>query len=165
MDKVKQNARLRFSFASFLEANGLRCTPEREFTLDVILGLRGRFTATQLLDACNGADGMRVSRATVFNTLPLLEKAGIIRRMAHDRSVAYEVVRQSLQLKARQHLVCSECGKVRHLQAPLLSAWVEHQAYRDFTPRPESAVLYVYGLCDKCRRKSRSITEKIKKTS
>lgn len=164
MDKVKQNARLRYSFATYLAANGLRCTPEREHTLDVILDMRGRFTALQLLDSCLAKDDMRVSRATVFNTLPLLEKAGILRRMAHDRKVSYEVIRQNLQLKARQHLVCSECGKVRRLQAPLLSVWIERQPYRDFAPQPESAVLYLYGLCSKCRRKNRN-SEKSKKSS
>ncbi|MDE6145629.1 MAG: transcriptional repressor [Muribaculaceae bacterium] len=155
MDKKKQNARLRYTFATYMGANGLRCTPEREHTLNVILGFRGRFSAAELLDACSGDESMRVSRATVFNTLPLLEKAGIIRRMAHDRRVTYEVVRQSMQLKARQHLVCTDCGKVQRLQAPLLSVWVGHQSYRDFVPQPDSAVLYVDGLCNKCRRKTR----------
>lgn len=156
MDKKKQNARLRYTFATYLAANGLRCTPEREQTLGNVLDFSGRFSAGELLDACNESDGLRVSRATVFNTLPLLEKAGIVRRMAHDRKVTYEVIRQGMQLKARQHLVCSDCGKVQRLQAPLLSAWVEHQSYRDFAPQPDSAVLYVYGLCNKCRRKNRT---------
>ena len=156
MDKVKQNARLRYTFATYMAESGLRCTQERERILETVLGLRGRFNATMLLDACSGGEGIRVSRATVFNTLPLLEKSGIVRRMAHDRKVTYEVIRQSMQLKARQQLVCTECGKVQRLQAPLLTAWVEHQSYRDFVPQADSAVLYVYGLCNKCRRKTRT---------
>ena len=155
MDKVKQNARLRYTFATYMAESGLRCTHERERILEIVLGLRGRFNAVALLDACSSGDGIRVSRATVFNTLPLLEKSGIIRRMAHDRKVTYEVVRHNVQMKARQQLVCTECGKVHRLQAPLLTAWVAHQSYRDFTAQPDSAVLYVYGLCNKCRRKTK----------
>ena len=158
MDKLK-NARIRFSFASFLESNGLRSTPERNHILDVALSLRGRFSAADLIAACMAdPDSFRVSRATVFNTLTLLEKAGIVRRVALDRRVSYEVIRQSLQQKARQHLVCTGCGKVQRLQAPLLSAWVERQSYRDFLPAADSAVLTVQGLCNKCRRKNRAKT-------
>lgn len=155
MDKVKQNARLRYTFASYLDANGLRSTPEREHVLDVVLGFRGRFASSELLEACRVDESMRVSRATVFNALPLMEKAGIVRRMVYDRNVSYEVVRQNMQLKARQHLVCSDCGRIQRLQAPLLSAWIDRQNYRDFFPNPDSAVLTVYGQCGKCRRKNR----------
>lgn len=155
MDKVKQNARLRYSFATFLAANGLRCTPERDHVLKIALGFRGRFGASELVEACRTSDSMRVSRATVFNSLPLMEKAGIMRRVVVDREISYEVIRQGMQLKARQNLVCTECGRIRRLQAPLLAAWVENQGYRDFFPQPDSALLTVHGLCGKCRRKTR----------
>ncbi len=155
MDKLK-NARLRFSFVSYLEANGLRSTPERNHVLNVVLTMRGRFSASDLLSACMAdPDSFRVSRATVFNTLGLLEKSGVLRRVALDRHVSYEVIRQNMQLKARQQLVCSGCGKVQRLQAPMLSAWVERQSYRDFLPSGDTAVLTVNGLCNKCRRRNR----------
>ncbi len=152
MDKEKHDARLRFAFASFLSANGLRFTPERNHILNVALSFRRAFSSVELCNACLADDSMRVSRATVFNSLPLLERAGLLRRIAFDRTVSYEVIRQKLQLRARQHLVCTECGKVRRLQAPMLSAWVGSQTYRDFFPAPESAVLTLQGLCGKCRR-------------
>lgn len=153
MDKEKHDARLRFAFASYLSANGLRFTPERSHILKVVLTFTRTFGSVELWEACKADDSMRVSRATVFNSLSILERAGILRRIAFDRTVSYEVIRQKLQLRARQHLVCSECGKVRRLQAPLLAEWVGCQSYRDFFPAPESAVLTVNGLCGKCRRK------------
>ena len=96
MDKEKHDARLRFAFASFLSANALRFTPERSHILNVALSFRRAFSALELLEACQDDDSMRVSRATVFNSLPLLERAGIIRRIAFDRTVSYEVIRQKL---------------------------------------------------------------------
>lgn len=164
MDAVKINTRLRSTFASWLADNGKRCTPERMRVLDVALSLPVRFEAESLVAACESDSELRVSRATVFNCLPLLERAGLLRRTSHDRHVTYETVRQTLQLKARQHLICTDCGKVQRLQAPLLAAFIAKQTYRDFTPRPESSMAYIYGLCNKCRRKMRTQIDKNHKT-
>lgn len=158
MDKVKQQAKVRYTFAAHLAANGQRCTPERLRVLDATLSLKGRFSAQALVDLCTvkgEGDLIAVSRATVFNTLPKLEAAGIIRRLAHDRDIIYEMVRPQVRPRCRQHLVCRQCGKVKRLEAPLLSAWVERQTFRDFHPEADSGVLYIYGLCSRCHRQQR----------
>lgn len=157
MDKVKQHTRMRYAFAAHLAANGLRCTPERLRVLEVSLSLKGRFTSLQLVEHCAQPqdEAIAVSRATVFNTLPHLESSGIVRRLAHDREITYEVVGSKKTQKGRQHLVCRQCGKARRLEAPLLSAWVEHQTFRDFHPEADSSVLYIYGLCSRCQRLNR----------
>lgn len=152
MDRIKQNAKLRLTFADYLTASGLRNTPSRMWVLDKVLAQPGRFAMHQMLLECERPGATRVSRATVFNTMPLLEKAGIVRRMAHDREVTYEVLRQGVQMKARQQLVCRQCGKTQRLQAPKLAAWLSQLPFRDFTPDPDSAMLYLQGLCSKCRR-------------
>lgn len=160
MDRIKQNAKLRLTFADYLSANGYRNTPSRMWILDVVLAQSGRFAPQILLNECTEAGVTRVSRATVFNTLPLLEEAGIVRRLAHDREVTYEVIRQTMQLKARQQLVCRQCGKVQRLQAPKLAAWLGQLPFRDFTPDVDSAMLYLQGLCSKCRRAARKTNQK-----
>lgn len=152
MDRIRQNAKLRLTFADYLTSSGLRITPSRMRILDIALSQSGRFKPQRVLDEGLQAGPERVSRATVFNTLPLLEEAGIVRRLAHDREVTYEVIRQSVQLKARQQLVCRRCGKVQRLQAPKLAAWLGQLPFRDFTPDVDSAMLYLQGLCSKCRR-------------
>ena len=146
--------------ATYLSDRGLRCTPERILVLDTALDFRAPFTPRQLSEALEGrTDSLKVSRATMFNTLRLLTEAKLLLRTAHDRTVSYDVLRPNVRRQGRQHLVCTGCGKVRRLQAPALDAWIQHQAYRDFVPHADQAVLYVYGECAKCRRKRRKTAE------
>ena len=156
MEKLQAKARARYAFAEYLGGLGKRCTPERLLVLDVAMEQRKPFTANELLKQCQDSAGINVCRATLFNTLPLLVQCGLLRRNAHDRDVMYESIRSKNQQIARQHLICNVCGKIHHFNAPQLSAWVASQSFRGFTGDPESAVVYVYGQCSRCRRKSSS---------
>lgn len=156
MEKLQAKARARYAFAEFLGGLGKRCTPERLLILDMAMEQRKAFTALGLLEKCLSNPGIKVSRATLFNTLPLLIQCGLVRKNACDGDVTYEAIRSTGQLRARQNLICTVCGKIHHLDAPSLSAWVESQNFRGFTGVPETAVVYVYGECSRCRRKQLS---------
>lgn len=162
MEKLQAKARARYAFAEFLGGIGKRCTPERLFVLDMAIEQRKPFTANNLLKLCQESTGIKVCRATLFNTLPLLVQCGLLRRNAHDRDVMYESIRSKSMHHARQHLICNVCGKIHRLNAPELAAWVATQSFRGFSGEPESAVVYVYGQCSRCRRKTSSTTKNIK---
>ena len=66
-------------FRRSLKDVGLKYTPERAQILDTIIELDGLFEADQLLEEVKGK-GFRVSKATVYRTLKLLEDSGIIHR-------------------------------------------------------------------------------------
>ena len=104
----KFRATQRNTFSLHLERSGKRLTPERVFILDTALGMKSHFTANDLRQAMEGGN-MRVSRATLFNTLPLMTECGVLRRFSGARGVAYEVLRSSVE--PRQNLVCAVCGK------------------------------------------------------
>lgn len=152
MDRMQAKARARFAFSEFLGSNGKRCTPERLLVLDMAMEQRKPFTGEELLARCNELPGITVCRATMFNTLPLLVSAGFLRRTAHDKQVSYETIRPGSVVKPRQYMVCSRCGKTHRSDAPTLASWVEEQTLRGFVPQPQSAVVYIYGLCARCRR-------------
>lgn len=67
-------------FRRKLKAEGLKYTPERARILDAIIGMDGLFEAEQLLAAVR-TDGFRISKATVYRTIRLLQEAGIIQRI------------------------------------------------------------------------------------
>ena len=156
----RQSAQVRDTFATFLESRHKRRTPERFFILEKALALKGHFTADQLLQECEKGK-MRVSRATLFNTLTLLLEAGVVRRFSYHRVAGYEVVAKQTA-EPRQNLVCTVCGKIKRRKAPQLRQWVERQHYTDFAPSADGVELYVYGECSRCRRLRRSSASTVK---
>ncbi|GJQ30049.1 MAG: transcriptional repressor [Phycisphaerae bacterium] len=79
-------------FRRKLRAEGLKYTPERAQVLDAVLGFEGLFEAERVIDAVK-TSGIRVSKATVYRTIKLLQDAGIIQRVLLDEDQArYQVV-------------------------------------------------------------------------
>jgi Fur family ferric uptake transcriptional regulator len=154
----RQMAQVRDTFATFLESRHKRRTPERFFILETATSLKGHFTADKLLQECEKGK-MRVSRATLFNTLNLLLEAGVLRRLTYHRVVGYEVAAKQT-IEPRQNLVCTVCGRIQRRKAPQLRQWVEHQHYTDFAPSADGVELYVYGECSRCRRLRRTSASK-----
>lgn len=142
MERLQAKARARYALAEYLGGVGKRCTPERLLILDAALDQRKDFTAEELQKLCH------VSRATMFNTLPLLVHCGLLRRSIEGR---YEPLRS--QPKPKIHMVCTSCGKKHHVSSPGLAQWVGAQSLKNFTPVPDTAEIYIQGECDKCRRK------------
>ena len=65
------------------EANGLRCTPQRFFVMEYLMRHPVHPTAEEIFNAVNRRDP-RASRATVYNNLHALEKAGLVREVSVD---------------------------------------------------------------------------------
>jgi Fur family ferric uptake transcriptional regulator len=75
-------------FRRKLKSEGLKYTPERARVLDAIVRMDGLFEAEGLLDALRGGQE-RVSKATVYRTIRLLQDAGIIQRILFDEDQAH----------------------------------------------------------------------------
>ncbi|GJM18557.1 MAG: transcriptional repressor [Phycisphaeraceae bacterium] len=112
-------------FRRQLKAEGLKYTPERARILDAIIELDGPFEADALLDQLNaeGTDApadKRVSKATVYRTIKLLEDAAIIQRILFDRDQSrFQLVYGQ---SANTLLVRSDTGEVEAIEAPELIA-------------------------------------------
>lgn len=79
-------------FRRRLRAEGLKYTPERAYVLDAVMRFEGLFEADRVLAEAKKA-GVRVSKATVYRTLHLLQEAGIVQRVPFDDDHAhYQVV-------------------------------------------------------------------------
>ena len=75
-------------FRRKLKSEGLKYTPERAQVLDAIVRMEGLFEADELLASLKGG-GHRVSKATVYRTIRLLQDAGIIQRVLFDEEQAH----------------------------------------------------------------------------
>lgn len=82
-DEIRITEPLCAVFRRKLKSEGLKYTPERAQVLDTIMRFDGVFEADRLLDELRASE-FRVSKATVYRTLKLLQDAGIIQRVFSD---------------------------------------------------------------------------------
>lgn len=79
-------------FRRKLRSEGLKYTPERAQVLDTIVRHDGLFDADMVIAKVKGT-GIRVSKATVYRTMKLLQEAGVIHRVWFDGDIAqYQLV-------------------------------------------------------------------------
>ncbi len=123
-----------------LQGSGLRCTPQRYAVMACLM---------EIFKAVNRVDS-RSSRATTYNNLRDLVKAGLVREVAVEGRAA----RFDAKDMRHHHFICDRCGNVEDMD------WYD-------VPRPASrslgkrivreCELIFRGFCTKCapRRASR----------
>jgi len=137
------------SIKQSLEANGLRCTAQRYAVMAFLMDHKGHPTAAEIFRAVNRVDP-RSSRATTYNNLRDLVKAGLVREVAVEGRAG----RFDLAGMRHHHFICDRCGNVEDMQ------WysVPRPAPRSLGKRiVRECQLIVRGLCTNCapRRASR----------
>ena len=125
-----------------LEANGLRCTPQRYAVMAFLMENLSHPTAAEIFEAVNRADP-RCSRATTYNNLHDLVQAGLVREVAVEGRAA----RFDAKGTRHHHFICDRCGTVEDME------WYD-------VPRPAAgslgkrilrqSELIFRGLCAKC---------------
>jgi Fur family transcriptional regulator, peroxide stress response regulator len=125
-----------------LEGSGLRCTPQRYAVMAFLRDHPQHPTAAEIFEAVNRVDP-RSSRATTYNNLRDLVKAGLVREVAVEGRAA----RFDAKAMRHHHFICDRCGNVEDIE------WYD-------VPRPASrslgkrmlreCELIFRGLCTKC---------------
>jgi Fur family transcriptional regulator, peroxide stress response regulator len=125
-----------------LEDGGLRCTPQRYAVMAFLMGCNRHPTAAEIFEAVNRVDP-RSSRATTYNNLRDLVKAGLVREVAVEGRAA----RFDAKGTRHHHFICDRCGNVEDVK------WYD-------VPKPGSRALgkrilrecelIFRGLCAKC---------------
>jgi Fur family transcriptional regulator, peroxide stress response regulator len=125
-----------------LEDSGLRCTSQRYAVMAFLMEHTGHPTAAEIFKAVNRVDP-RSSRATTYNNLRDLVRAGLVREVAVEGRAA----RFDAKGMRHNHFICDGCGNVEDLK------WYD-------VPKPASRFLgkrtvrecelIFRGLCAKC---------------
>jgi Fur family peroxide stress response transcriptional regulator len=132
-----------------LEGAGLRCTAQRYAVMAFLMDHKGHPTAAEIFEAVNRVDPLS-SRATTYNNLRDLVKAGLVREVAVEGRAG----RFDLKGMRHHHFICDSCGTVEDMQ------WydVPKPASRSLGKRiVRECQLIFRGFCAKCapRRASR----------
>ena len=134
-----------------LEGSGLRCTPQRYAVMAFLLRHNRHPTAAEIFEGVNRADP-RSSRATTYNNLRDLVRAGLVREVAVEGRAA----RFDAKGMRHHHFICDRCGNVEDIE------WFD-------VPQPDTGSLgkrilreceLIYrGLCTKCAPRRVSSSE------
>ena len=130
--------------ADVLRSRGQRVTPQRLVIHRTLVELGRHVSAEEVLDAVEERLP-NVSLPTVYSTLELLGELGLVRRVgpAGGRMMF------DPRLDDHQHVVCSRCGRIEDIDAPVDSGPAVAAARRAGWSDPAAGVL-VTGVCDRC---------------
>ncbi|HEX7150072.1 MAG TPA: transcriptional repressor [Thermoanaerobaculia bacterium] len=139
-------------FQRFLTDQGQKLTTERAALVREIFSTHYHFEADELLFKMKQKD-VKISRATVYRTLELLVKSGMVRRVhLGEDHYHYEHVTGNSH---HDHLICTTCGNVIEFHDELLEQRQrEICEKKKFTPTFHN--LQILGVCDACRRKGQT---------
>ncbi|MBQ4095638.1 MAG: transcriptional repressor [Oscillospiraceae bacterium] len=95
--------------------------------------------------------GVSVGRATIYRTLDMLCKEGIIRRyeLTVDNSACYQYIDEHADCSEHFHLKCEKCGELIHLDCDHITELSKH-IEKDHAFKVNNSKTVLYGLCAKC---------------
>jgi Fur family ferric uptake transcriptional regulator len=126
-----------------------RVTAERFAVLDAVLQSQGHFDAEGLYYRIISS-GIKVSKATVYNTLDLLQECGLVSKYRFAENTSrYE---KAYGRPHHHHLICLKCGDIIEFVNDKLER-IKEDVCAEKSFHPQNSTLQVFGTCSKCRRK------------
>lgn len=134
------------TFREYLADAGLRFTSERRMILQEVFRRHEHFEAEDIVLGLRQL-GQRVSRASVYRTLPLLVESGLLRPVHSDEKHGhYEHV---FGHDHHDHLICTRCGAtIEFRDDGIERLQVRVCAQHGF--RPAHHRLEIIGICAAC---------------
>ena len=133
-------------FKEFIQSKGLKFTPERRTILHQVFENHGHFEVEELLFEMRKKK-IRVSKATIYRTVALLVKCGLLREVIFgEKHTHYEHVYGH---EHHEHLVCIGCGKIIEFSDQKIEKFQDEVCEKNkFTP--ETHRFQIMGHCEDC---------------
>jgi Fur family ferric uptake transcriptional regulator len=132
----------------YLADQGMRRTAQREAIIEAVMGTKEHFHAEELLLMAKEID-RSVSRATVYRTIPLLVKSGLLRELDLGRDVKYYDP-NFLEHPTHNHLICMDCDKIIEFEDMHMEL-LENCITRRLGFSPATKMVRIEGNCDELK--------------
>ena len=127
------------------EMKGRPVTSQRKLLLSIIKKAGGHISAKELYRRASSKHES-ISLATVYRTLQLFKKLGIVEERRLGQVYCHYEAKNAAD---HQHLVCKSCGEVIEFQSPLIEKLIEElKGEHDFNLT--KVELYLEGYCQEC---------------
>jgi Fur family ferric uptake transcriptional regulator len=135
-------------FRRYLREQGLPVTQQRESIAAVMFGASGHLSVEDIEARLRERDE-RIGKATIYRTLEMLVRSGLVEE--HDFGEGFKRYEHLFgQKPVREHLICTECGKVTEIHSTELVRVHEREAERHGFQAARYR-LQIYGLCAACQ--------------
>jgi Fe2+ or Zn2+ uptake regulation protein len=129
-----------------LREKGYKLTPQRKAIIDLLAKDMSHPGAADILKKIRKTVP-QVSMSTVYYTLEILKKEGLIQELEfYDRDNRYDV-----NVMNHINLICKKCGRIEDLPGGIPLSYSQIQQKTDF--QPVAMRFEYYGYCKECRRK------------
>jgi Fur family transcriptional regulator, ferric uptake regulator len=139
---------------SELKARGIRLTKQRRVVVQVMETASRHMDAGEILDVAQKIDS-NITRVTVYRTLELLKKLGLIDELDLLHLRGHRHFYESHGPRDHIHVACIHCGKVREFESDLYEE-LKQQISRDCEIEISVTRTEVGGTCNDCKKKSRA---------
>ena len=141
-------------FRRYLRDQGLPITQQRETIAEIVFS-SSEHQSVEDIEAKLRTQRERIGKATIYRTLEMLVKSGLVAE--HDFGEGFKRYEHLFgQAPVREHLVCTECGKVKAIETPELQR-VHQEVAQKQGFMPARYRLAIYGICADCQSKGRTL--------
>lgn len=132
--------------ANALRKAGYKLTVPRLTILEILEQSSGHLTSTELLELVEQRDPS-IGRASVFRTLDLMIKLGIIWSSVQGGSTIHYMLMPGGH---HHHIVCTNCHKLFEFSDCHLGALIR-SLEQEYRVQIEGHLLELFGVCEDCR--------------
>jgi Fur family ferric uptake transcriptional regulator len=138
-------------FDHYLKQEGLSFTFEKRIIFEKVFNLKHHFKAKDIISSIEES-AYHISSATVYRTLKMMEKAGVLRRVYENKGYfLYELVSNGTH---EGHIICRNCGKMIEVNDVRLEK-IEREICKRHKFSAENINVTITGICSTCINKKR----------
>jgi len=136
-----------------LKEKGYKLTMQRRVILDLLIEHSDKHLSPDEIYELLKVDYPQIGLATVYRTLLLFQKLGLIYKSDFDDGSSRYEVNSQQDDHGHHHLICNQCGKVEEVHEDLLEN-LEEEILKNNSFLVQDHRVKFYGLCKDCRKNS-----------